>query len=135
MRGILADINVAGPVEYLVGRMHSEPWTEFWHALGLELLNFDDVGLLPTATDLEIWQTCQSEQLVFITNNRNYDSADSLEAAIRRHNTPDSLPVFTIADLNQFRNDRQYVESVAERLLQYLLEIDEVRGAGRLFLP
>jgi hypothetical protein len=31
--------------------------------------------------------------------------------------------------------DRVYAEKVAESLLDYLLRIDEVRGAGRLYVP
>jgi hypothetical protein len=84
---------------------------------------------------LEIWQLCQAEKLVFITDNRNHDSADSLESAIQLHNSPDALPVFTIADLNRFRTSRSYAERVLESLYDYLLRIDTVRGAGRLYLP
>jgi hypothetical protein len=73
--------------------------------------------------------------VILITNNRNSDSPDSLEATIRRYNTAHSLPVFTIADLDKFRMNRSYAERVLERLLEYLLEIEGVRGTGRLFLP
>ena len=31
--------------------------------------------------------------------------------------------------------DRAYAEKVAVRLLDYLMRIDEVRGAGRLYVP
>ena len=54
MKGILADIHVSGPVEDLVREMQSEPWVEFWNHLGLNLFHFDDVGLPPTSTDVEI---------------------------------------------------------------------------------
>jgi hypothetical protein len=84
---------------------------------------------------LEIWRTCQTEQLILITDNRNLDAPDSLEAAIREHNQPESLPVFTISDLKTFRKSRTYAEKVLEDLYDYLLQIDEVRGTGRLYLP
>ena len=84
---------------------------------------------------MEIWQRCQAEQLVLITNNRNEDSPESLEATIRQHNTPESLPVFTIGNLDNFRLSRAYAERVLKRLYEYLLEIDSLRGTGRLFLP
>jgi hypothetical protein len=58
-----------------------------------------------------------------------------LEATIRQYNTPHSLPVFTIGDLDNFRKSRVYAERVLERLYEYLLDIDTVRGTGRLFLP
>ena len=72
---------------------------------------------------------------MFITNNRNSDSPDSLEATIRQYNTTHSLPVFTIADLDDFRKNRTYARRVLERLYEYLLDIARVRGTGRLYLP
>ena len=72
---------------------------------------------------------------MLITNNRNEDSPESLEATIRQHNTPESLPVFTIGNLDNFRLSRAYAERVLKRLYEYLLEIDSLRGTGRLFLP
>jgi hypothetical protein len=71
---------------------------------------------------------------LLITDNRNADSPDSLEAVIRLHNTPQSLPVFIIADVDKLRTSQDYAERVMIRLYEYLLEIDNVRGAGRLFL-
>ena len=115
--------------------MRSGTWVDFWNHLGLAAYHFEDVGLEPNSTDLEIWQTCQSRQLIFITNNRNEDSDDSLEATIRRLNTADSLPVFTIGDLDRFRKSKEYAHNALETLYDYLLRIDEVRGTGRLFLP
>jgi hypothetical protein len=135
VKGILADINAIGYVEVLVQQMQAEPWTEFWGALGLVLMRFEDVGLLPTSSDLEIWRTCQAEQLILITDNRNQDAPDSLEATIRHHNQPDCLPVFTIADLDKFRTSREYAERAVENFYDYLPRIDELHGSGRLYLP
>jgi len=135
LRGILADNNVIGQVAYLVQLMQAEPWSDFWKELGLSLRRFDEVGLAPTASDVDIWQCCQAHELILITDNRNEDSPDSLTAAIRNLNTPASLPVFTIADLGKFAESRDYQERVLEALYDYLLRIDEVRGTGRLFVP
>ena len=135
MKGILADNNVIGQVAYLVQLMQAQPWGEFWKELGLSLRRFDDVGLAPNATDVEIWQRCQADELVLITDNRNEDSPDSLAAAIRNLNSPHSLPVFTIADLDKFGTSREYEERVVVALYDYLLRIEEVRGTGRLYLP
>ena len=74
--------------------MPAEPWADFWQALGLVLRRFVDVGLSESSTDFEVWNVCQSEQLILITDNRNLDSEDSLKATIRRNNTPASLPDF-----------------------------------------
>jgi hypothetical protein len=133
--GILADANVQGQVEYLVQKMRTGEWAEFWRTLGIELLRFEDVGLVATSLDYDVWTTCQTERLVLITDNRNHEAPDSLEATIRRFNKSDSLPVFTIADMDRFRSDPTYVERVIEALYDYLLRIDDLRGAGRLYLP
>jgi hypothetical protein len=63
-------------------RMRAEPWAEFWQTLGLVLRRFDDVGLLAFATDLALWSGCQARDLILITDNRNLDSEDALEATI-----------------------------------------------------
>ncbi len=135
MKGILADANAVGHIDALVHQMQTGEWADLWAALGLVLRHFEDVGLSPDASDLEIWQTCQAEQLALITDNRNRDSVDSLEAVIRQYNQPQSLPVFTISNKSRFRKSRAYAERVLEDLYDYLMRIDEVRGTGRLYLP
>ncbi|MBI1830372.1 MAG: hypothetical protein HYR84_02840, partial [Planctomycetes bacterium] len=120
MKGILADINVIGQVAYLAQLMQSHGWEVFWNDLGLTLMRFENVGLSLTATDVEIWQRCQAEELILITDNRNDDSPESLNAAIRQHNKADSLPVFTIADLDKFGASREYEERVVAALFDYL---------------
>ncbi len=123
MKGLIADANIRGHVDYLVQRMQDKVWAEFWRALGLVLRHFEDVGLSVSANDVEVWNVCQAERLILITDNRNLDSQDSLEATIRRNNTSESLPVFTIADINEFRTNSAYVERVVEALYDYLLRI------------
>jgi predicted nuclease of predicted toxin-antitoxin system len=135
VKGLIADANIQGQVEYLVQRMQADAWADFWETLGLVLCRFENVGLSESSTDYEVWDVCQAEQLILITDNRNLDSEDSLEATIRRNNTPASLPVLTIADMSEFRTDNSYVERVVEPLFDYLLRIDDVRGTGRLYLP
>jgi hypothetical protein len=135
VKGILADINTLGPVDDLVREMQSGRWADFWKHLGLILFHFEDIGLSRTSSDLEIWQKCQEHGLIFITDNRSKHTPESLEATIQQHNSADSLPVFTIADLHRFRRSRAYAERVLERLYEYLLQIDSLRGTGRLFLP
>jgi hypothetical protein len=135
VRRLLADANDTGYDEQLDRLMQTNSWGEFWQDLGLVLVHFPDVGLSPTSTDLEIWQRCQVEQLLLITDNRNADSPDSLEAVIRLHNTSQALPVFTIADVDKLRTSQTYAQRVITRLYEYLLDLENLRGTGRLFLP
>jgi hypothetical protein len=135
VKGILSDSDVRGQVEYLVVLMRAEPWREFWLDLGLALFNLEDIGLSATSPDPEVWERCQADELVLITGNRNLAGPDSLEATIRLSNTPQSLPVFTIADVKKMNASKAYAEQVVETLIDYLQRIDTVRGAGRLYLP
>lgn len=135
MKGILADVQMIGDIGPLIGAMQREPWTEFWNYLGLVLYRFEDVGLTPASTDLEIWLRCQAEQLILVTDNRNEDSADAMGAVIRVHGTPASLPIFTIGKLGRFQSNREYADRVVKTFYEYLIDIDRVRGAGRLYLP
>jgi len=61
--------------------------------------------------------------------------SDSLEAALRTLNTPDSLPIFTLADAKRVLRDREYAERVADQFLEYLYDIPRLLGAGRMYLP
>jgi hypothetical protein len=135
MRGILADINVGKQRRAILAIWASDTWRDLWNNLGLSVLSFPAVGLAYNSPDTVIWRTCQREKLVLITGNRNDDGPDSLEAVIRDENQPDSLPVITFANPNRVLQDRLYAEKVAARLLDYLMRIDEVRGAGRLYVP
>jgi len=135
VKGILADANATGQIEALVHQMQTGTWSDLWIGLGLVFKRFEDVGLSLDSSDFDIWQTCQAEQLVLITDNRNLDSPDSLEATIRQYNQPDKLPVFTISNMKSFGTSNAYAKKVLEDLFDYLMRIDEIRGTGRLYLP
>jgi hypothetical protein len=131
----LADVNDVKQVEVLLMLLQEAPRAEFWHHLGLTVPTFAELGLHLRSTDLDVWQKCQAEELLLITANRNDDGPDSLEATIREHATPQSLPVFTLADANRVLNERSYAELVADRLLEYLYDMEHLKGTGRLYLP
>lgn len=135
MKSLLADANIQGYVDWLVVLMQEEPWKPFWDHLQLRHVHFPDVGLAADASDDQVWQTCQDHALYLITDNRNRIGSDSLEATIRARNTPASLPVFTIADVQRLRHHRDFAEQVIESLFQYLLQEENIRGTGRLHLP
>ncbi len=134
-RAILSDVNIRGHVVALVAILESKDWSDLWLPLNLPLLSFQDLGLAQDVSDAILWDVCQREQLVLITANRNADAPDSLEATIRARNTEDSLPVLTLADPQRVVRSRAYAERAAAQMLDYLMNIDRVRGAGRLYLP
>jgi hypothetical protein len=135
VKGILADVNIQGHVDDLVVIMRSDSWKIFWDDLRLEYFVFADVGLSPDSPDSLIWDTCQREELVLLTNNRNEDDADSLQATINARNSPMCLPVFTIANIPHLRKSRPYAERVIDKIFDYLMRIESLRGTGRLYVP
>jgi hypothetical protein len=134
MLGILSDHNIEGHFRALVAIWEAEPWRDIWKELGLTVESFSSIGLSSDVSDSTLWFACQAREIVLITANRNDDGPDSLEATISRYNQESSWPVLTLANPLRFSQDRQYAEEVAERALDYLLEIDNYRGAGRIFV-
>jgi hypothetical protein len=118
MNGLLADINIQVQVELLKVVFESATWREVWAGLGLRVFTFPDVGLDREASDDAVWRLCQARQLILVTGNRNEDGPDSLEATLENENTPDSLPVFTLADSEAVRHSKAYAERVAVRALE-----------------
>jgi hypothetical protein len=135
MPDILPDNDVAGHVRGIVRILASERWRDLWQAVGCVVRTFEEFNLAQDASDRTVWQTCQARQILLITGNRNADGPDSLDLTIRECNRPDCLPVFTIARVQRLRRDRAYAERVAVRLLDYLLDVDNLRGTGRVYLP
>jgi hypothetical protein len=135
VNGIIADVNIQGHVDLLVVLMQAEPWKLFWDHLQLRYVHFLDVGLAPDAPDSLVWETCQKQELVLITDNRSKKDPSSLEATIQTKNTPTSLPVFTIANVPHLRASRDYADKIIDRLFDSLLRMDGLRGTGRLYLP
>jgi hypothetical protein len=135
VKGILADANCEGHFALLL-RFFEQSWRQdVWEFLNLAQLSFADVGLRQDASDREVWTVCQSEQIVLVTANRNDEGPESLEATIQHQNTPESLPVLTLANERRVLRDRPYTERVADRLLETLFDIDSYRGTGRIYLP
>lgn len=70
-----------------------------------------------------------------LTSNRNEDAEDSLDATLRREGTSDSLPVFTLPMPDRVYTSPAFLERVVEKLLDYVLDAENIRGTGRLYLP
>jgi len=135
MPAIMADHDVQGQFSNLLHILHSPPWRGIWDNLGITIETFESMQLAMDASDVLVWQACQRRQVILFPGNRNHESPDSLEAAIRMFNQVTSLPVITLSDPRRFNRDRAYAERVAERLLEYLLDLDKHLGVGRLYVP
>ncbi len=135
MPTIMADHDVEGHLQVLLSVWLSPQWIDLWTEAQCGVETFERLGIGEDASDSDVWQICQQREIVLVTGNRNAESEDSLEQTIRRLGGSTSLPVLTIGDANRLMNDRQYAEDVAARLLDYVRDIDVLRGAGRLYLP
>jgi hypothetical protein len=131
----MADNNVVGQLDAIIAFLRSETWHEYWEEAAVTAVGFQDVGLEQNTPDNVIWQTCQAEEIILFTGNRNRQGPDSLEEAIRLFNRADSLPVITLGDPQRFGRERTYADKAAVKLLDYLLNLDRYRGAGRLYVP
>jgi hypothetical protein len=135
MPAILADHDVEGQVQVLLRLLASTEWQAIWNALAIRVESFASLGVPANTPDAELWRTCQTRQIVLITGNRNQAGSESLEAVLQRDNTPTSLPVLTIGAPHRILSSRDYAHRVVERLLEYLIDVENLRGTGRLYLP
>jgi hypothetical protein len=106
-----------------------------WDELHVGVQTFAALGLPPDASDADVWIKCQQADLILVTANRSARGSDSLEAVIREQNQWHHLPVVTIGDPERLGNDRPYTEQSAIKLLEILLDLDNLRGSGRLYVP
>ena len=135
MPAIMADHDIEGQVRALLRLLISAAWYEVWHGLAMRVESFASLGPPENTPDAVLWQFCQTQQIILITGNRNKAGTEALEAVIERNNTPTSLPVLTIGAPPRVLSSREYAERVATRLLEVLLDVEQYRGTGRLYLP
>jgi hypothetical protein len=135
MPSVMADHDVEGQVRILLRVLMSDEWREFWLELGYQIESFESLGIAVNTADDDLWRLCQECDIVLITGNRNREGVASLEATIERLGSPESLPVLTIGEPNRIISSREYAHQAAERLLEYLDGMDNLRGMGRLYLP
>lgn len=132
---VLIDANIEGQGAHIWMRMQTSEWRDITAGLDVTLRTFREVGLDAASADNVVWQFCQAQGYYLLTSNRNEDSADSLEATIRREGMPTSLAVFTLPLADRVYNDPDFLDRVVEKLFDYVFYADNIRGAGRLYLP
>ena len=135
MPALMSDHDIQGQFEHLTRLMLADDWRGIWDELAFRFESFQTLGIPDNASDEIVWITCQQKDVVLVTGNRNADGQQSLELVLRRLGTRNSLPVVTLADPDRILTDRPYADRAVERLFDYLIDIDNVRGAGRLYIP
>lgn len=134
MAAIMADNDIQGQFQAILQVFQSSYWRDYWERLACSVETFESLGIPRHAPDVDVWQACQRHRVVLITGNRNDDSPTSLESAILTFNSPSALPVFTIASPTYFKS-REYVDRIAERILELLTDLEQLEGAGRIYVP
>jgi hypothetical protein len=102
--------------------------------VALRFVTLAEAGLSVRSTDREVWKFAQAQQMLLLTNNRNMDDEDSLESTMREESTSTSLPVLTVGNLRRL-GEHDYRRRCAERLVEIVLDLDQYRGTGRMFIP
>ena len=90
MPAIMADHDIEGQVRVLLRLLTSAAWFEVWHEPAVRVESFASLGLPQGTSDAALWQSCQTQQIILITGNRNKAGPDALAAVIERNNTPTS---------------------------------------------
>ena len=135
MPAIMADHDSEGQIQVLLRLLISAAWDSLWTERAVCVESFASLGVSANTPDATLWQLCQTQQIILITGNRNQEEPASLEATIQASHTPTSLPVLTISEPQRMLSIRAYAHRVVERLLEYLIDVENLRGTGRLYLP
>lgn len=128
---ILADHNVEGHATILLGVLGAEGGLEIFP---MRLATLAQMGLPYDGSDRAVWRFAQENGMILLTANRRMEEEDSLEKTIRDENTPASLPVLTIGNVNRMV-EKTYRERCATRLLEIGLNLKNYLGTGRIFIP
>lgn len=128
----LVDHNLERYAVILLGTIASDGWLDL---IPIRFITFREIELSTDSSDRIVWQIAQENQMILLTANRNMKGEDSLEKTLREDNMPNSLPIVTIGNLNRFRSEPGYRSQCADRIIQILLDLENYRGVGRVFIP
>ena len=79
----MADHDIEGQMQVILHLLLSREWRAVWTELAMSVESFASLGLSPSISDAELWQFCQTQQIMLLTGNRNHEGPESLEAIIR----------------------------------------------------
>jgi predicted nuclease of predicted toxin-antitoxin system len=128
----LVDHNLRGHSVVLSGSLAASGWLDL---ISIRFVLFEEVGLAVTSNDRTVWQYAQVNQMILLTANRSMKGKDSLEQVMREENTPNSLPVLTIGNIDRLLIEPNYRERCVNRLVDIVVDIEDYQGARRIFIP
>jgi hypothetical protein len=128
---VLIDHNIEGQATRLWETILAEGWLNW---VTIRFMTFEEVKLPIESSDRVVWRFAQKNKMIILTANRKMKGEDSLEETIRDENTIDSLPVITIANVDKMR-ERGYRERCAARLIDLVIDPENLKGVGRIYIP
>jgi predicted nuclease of predicted toxin-antitoxin system len=128
----LVDHNLRGHSVVLAGSFAASGWLDL---VAVQFVLFEAVGLADDANDRVVWRCAQAAEMILITANRSMKGDDSLEQVMREENTAKSLPVVTIANIDRLLAEPNYRDRCVNRLVDIIVDIEDYRGARRIFIP
>lgn len=129
---ILVDHNLRGHSVVLAGSLAASGWLDL---ISIRFVLFEEVGLKVNSSDRTVWQCAQANKMLLLTANRSMKGKDSLEQVMREENTPTSLPVITIGNINRLLIEPDYQKRCVNRLVEIVIDIEDYRGTRRIFIP
>jgi predicted nuclease of predicted toxin-antitoxin system len=129
---VLVDHNLRGHSVVLAGSLAASGWLDL---ISIRFVLFEEVGLEVNSSDRVVWQCTQANEMILLTANRSMKGKDSLEQVMREENTPTSLPVITIGNIDQLLAEPAYRDRCVNRLVDIIVDIEDYRGARRIFIP
>ena len=128
----LVDHNLRGHSVVLAGSLAASGWLDL---VQIRFVLFEEAGLAFPSDDRVVWQYAQSNQMILITANRSMKGKDSLEQVMREENTPMSLPVVTIGNIDRLLAETNYRERCVNRLIDIVVDVEDYLGVMRIFIP
>jgi hypothetical protein len=128
---VMLDNDVAGHRDLFAGALVSTGWAEY------DLVRFitiQEAGLAGDTVDRDVWRHCQANRLLLLTANRNQDNPDSLEQTLREETNEGSVPICTISDPRRIV-EPDYRERCIHSLINIVLDLDNLLGSGRQYVP
>jgi len=129
---ILVDQNLRGHSIALAGSLAASGWLDL---ISIRFVLFEEVGLEINSNDRVVWQYAQANEMILLTANRSMKGKDSLEQVMREENTSASLPVITVGNIDRLLAEPEYRDRCVNRLVDIIVDIEDYRGARRIFIP
>jgi len=137
MRGLLADVNVAGHLRHLRRLLEALDLWSILAAHDIEFATFTDAGLPLDMDDRSVWNHCQQVGWVLFTDNRNQDGENSLQKVIIDSWHNGMLPILTVSNKQRFAGGGEYADRVAADVAEvmYGMRQGEYRNEPRIYVP